>query len=244
MANEQKRIASAAVREAIVEYAREQVGAHYVMGAAGNTPGNADGAWYRPDTVKLHENDPKGKPPFLFAATRSGEKKHVCGGRYSCADVKKLSQGDPANAAHTVKPSGYRWERPARYEGAKDSVFGECCAGIRHFDCIGFVNWVLGHVQQNHRGIPQWIAKTTEVGLTEIQAGDILTTGDHHIGIATSATHVVHASDTQWGVIEQKISTGSWDRYGRVKESFWLKYGLTSEEVIGDAMIVDFGLPE
>ncbi|SRR6266480_3469132 len=49
-----------AKKQQVIDTAREQVdaGAHYLWSAAGNTPGNKDGAWYRPLKAQLHPNLP------------------------------------------------------------------------------------------------------------------------------------------------------------------------------------------
>lgn len=90
---------SLAMRLLVIEEARKQtqMGAHYMWGGAGNTPGQSDGAWYRSDHVKLHENvpnldDPDQKPagdstrihvPTLFAAYVNSSDQGVlaCAGR-------------------------------------------------------------------------------------------------------------------------------------------------------------------
>jgi len=94
MASEEVRIAQLSV----IGPAREQAnaGAHYLWSAAGNTPGNSDGAFYRPSKVQLHENvpeetsssagvQPKSAPftPMLFAgfAHTSDQGTLSCAGR-------------------------------------------------------------------------------------------------------------------------------------------------------------------
>src|SRR6266480_3895290 len=49
-----------AKKQQVIDTAREQVdaGAHYLWSTAGNTPGNKDGAWYRPQKAELHPNVP------------------------------------------------------------------------------------------------------------------------------------------------------------------------------------------
>ena len=49
-----------AKKQQVIDTAREQVdaGAHYLWSAAGNTPGNKDGAWYRTLKAQLHPNLP------------------------------------------------------------------------------------------------------------------------------------------------------------------------------------------
>ena len=94
---------AALIKQAIVDLARQQVGCHYLWGAAGNTPGQSDGAKYRPSYVRLHPNIPdldsgsvngtKGlnpNVPTLFAgwADNSAEGKLICAGR--CALEKEM----------------------------------------------------------------------------------------------------------------------------------------------------------
>ena len=47
-------------KQRLIDKARDQVkqGAHYLWSAAGNTPGNKDGASYRPQQAQLHPNVP------------------------------------------------------------------------------------------------------------------------------------------------------------------------------------------
>jgi cell wall-associated NlpC family hydrolase len=243
MAGADDEIKAEAVKHGIIAIARGQVGAHYVLGAAGATPGNTDGAWYRLNGVKLHGNETKRDGdrtrPILFTATYTGKSAcHVCAGRCDNKEVKARPEGDPENLLHTLRPDGYLWERPDRKMDAAKSVFGESCVGKRHFDCIGFINWVLGNVQQKQWSIASWVEHTEEVPLKTVAAGDVLTTSDH-IGLATDKTTVVHASDTHVGVIETKISAGGWKRCGRLKASFWLRYKLEPGTIDFDVEDVD-----
>lgn len=84
-----------ALKHLVIKTAREQAeaGAHYLWGAAGNTPGQSDGAFYRKDHVRLHANvpdvlDEKATPkykvsaPTLFAAyVEDGQGVLPCAGR-------------------------------------------------------------------------------------------------------------------------------------------------------------------
>lgn len=47
-------------KQRLIDKVREQVklGAHYLWSTAGNTPGNKDGAWYRPEKAQLHPDVP------------------------------------------------------------------------------------------------------------------------------------------------------------------------------------------
>jgi len=93
------------IKQAVIDLARAQVGAHYLWGGAGNTPGNSDGASYRPSHVRLLDNVPdfdkpvkagtfKGVPyvPSLYVAwvDSSDKGKLVCGGRCADGNVQKL----------------------------------------------------------------------------------------------------------------------------------------------------------
>lgn len=87
---------SNALKSLVINAARQQAeaGAHYLWGAAGNTPGQRDGASYRPAHAKLHANVPdvlnermqpeyKVNTPILFAAYVNSSDQGVlpCAGR-------------------------------------------------------------------------------------------------------------------------------------------------------------------
>jgi cell wall-associated NlpC family hydrolase len=237
--NEKERLTSAA-RHEVVSLARSQIGAHYLLGAAGATPGNSDGAWYRKNGVKMHDIAAKGnrkdhgrKCPMVYAAFLQGQDKRVvCGGRYNQKEVDRLPEGDPTNPIHLFLPQVYKWERPSRVIEADKSVWGEACMGIRHFDCVHFVNWVYRFIIHKHFGITRWIktAKEEVKNFANAQPGDILTATKprRHIGIVASPSTVVHASDNQWGVVETNIRDGHWNRCGRLPSSLWLEHLIES----------------
>jgi cell wall-associated NlpC family hydrolase len=231
-------------RQQLIDWAKAEIGSHYLWGAAGNTPGNSDGAFYRPNQVHLHENDtepaPKGcdygrTQDILFAATCFVDGNCVCAGRdehsevrsLPRADVEKLGQLDPKAA------SKYRWPRPYPHiespsdkkHPKKHTKWGESCVGIRHFDCIGFVNWCLAKVGAPHqRSIAQWIHNTHEVSFDDLWPGDILThdePGHHHIGIASGRGIVIHAWCAAQGVVETAIQGKGFTRAGRLPPGFW-----------------------
>lgn len=219
-----------AVRRYFVALARQQIGCHYLWGAAGATPDQQDGAWYRRGAVFMHANDTAGNArdhgrtkPILHAACCRVDGYKVCAGRCDNDIVSILQEGDPDNPAHNRAANQFVWTRPSGVIDARTTVKGQGCEGIRHFDCIGFVNWLISQVvTQVHRSIPQWEQATTNVGFRDVWAGDILTKSGH-IGIAADATHAVHASGTRVGVIENRISGGGWTRCGRMSERFWLR---------------------
>jgi cell wall-associated NlpC family hydrolase len=114
------------------------------------------------------------------------------------------------------------------------NVIGECCVMKRHFDCIGFVSYCFWKVMGYPPGagfisIENWKDNfTTPVApLTALQPGDILFSSENsslapynyrertrptppgtftHIGIALSATQVVHAAGCELGVMVTEIA--------------------------------------
>jgi hypothetical protein len=158
----------------VIELAREQVDvAHFLWGAAGNTPGNSDGAWCFPARIRLHENlpdlekseaPPQSKvsaTPFLLAAWSPVQGKWACGGRDRKAagawpvsntrlqSKKDLKVGDFSTEdleelkTHLADAENFRWPRPLGPVTSKTVVWGESCVGKRHFDCVGLVNWSI-----------------------------------------------------------------------------------------------------
>jgi hypothetical protein len=114
------------LKQLVVKTAREQVtsGAHYLWSTAGNTPGQKDGAKYRPGAAMLHPdvpdlNQPSSQPipkapfsPMAFAAwADTGDGKLVCAGKLLTPDVasRPLALGIPVHDAlkltlKTIKP--------------------------------------------------------------------------------------------------------------------------------------------
>jgi cell wall-associated NlpC family hydrolase len=219
-----------AVRRHFVALARQQIGCHYLWGAAGARPGQQDGAYYRKGSVFMHENDTSGNSrdngrtkPILHAACCRVDGYKVCAGRCDNQIVRVLREGDPANVVHNNTANQFVWTRPDGVINSSKTVKGQGCEGIRHFDCIGFVNWLFSEVVTHaHRSIPQWQQAGRDVGLRDVWAGDILTKPGH-IGIAADATSAVHASGTRVGVIESPLSGSGWTGCYRMSEQYWLQ---------------------
>lgn len=217
-------------RQAVVARARLNIACHYVWGAAGNVPGQSDGAWYRPAAARMHDLvlDPRGDrrypnlhQPIMYAAWCRVDGDKVCAGRTMVAEVKTLAKGDTLNMT-PPDPSLYSWPRPSGVINAPTKVYGESCFGVRHFDCIGFVNYCISVAHKPvWFSIPNCINQTQEVPLTDTWAGDILTIGESHIGIATGNGMAVHARSTEWGVCETAVAGGGWGRCGRFASYFW-----------------------
>jgi cell wall-associated NlpC family hydrolase len=216
------------IREEIVQVAREQIGCHYVWGAAGAVPGSHNGAWYRTNSVLLHANDPNSRNekragglcrPMLYAAWCRVDGDKVCAGRSKNTYVSALPHGqyEPQPPAHYGL---FSWPRPDGLITSKNIVWGESCVGIRHFDCIGFVNWCISEVSRDAwMSINQYIASTKSVDFSAAEPCDIVTIAGKHIGIATGEGTVVHAKGTQYGVVETPLV--GWSRCGRLPRRYW-----------------------
>jgi len=224
-------------RQLIADFASDFSGSHYLWGAGGSTPGNADGVFYRAAVVTLHPAQTDPKDPKIFTATCSVDGKSVCAGRF-----KKIRGGRLANSTDQdlvaylnglagQKPDQwepyFQWFSPRMMEGKKLSrqlVWGEDCRARRHFDCISFVNFVLSRttIRSNwSMNIDQYNAQTQEVDRRAPPvAGDILTRGNHHIGLLDSDGQVIQAEDSANGVHgETRYNPMEWSRRGRLADS-------------------------
>jgi cell wall-associated NlpC family hydrolase len=142
-------------------------------------------------------------------------------------------------------PWMYLWPRPMRNidnNTGGDVVWGEPCSGVMHFDCVGLINWCLSKLcgnpiqneiyhynnttkddsTVNQEGGYGW---TTRVqGTSDYQPGDILTVGNHHIGMV-SFDGIVQAADTPLGVIAGQGYGGGWTHHMRLSDYFWVAQG-------------------
>lgn len=127
--------------------------------------------------------------------------------------------------------------RRAFGQGEKGNLaWGQSCAGIRHFDCITFINyclWQLTGIKYSFE-IIQWRDNPTMTGAKvfdlsavgssfKIEDGDILIKmkpGEHqHIAFVSKDKQVVEAKDTKNGVVASKIGEykpTSWTHLARV----------------------------
>jgi len=255
------------LKQQLINEARNQVGAHYLWSAAGNTPGNKDGASYRPLKAELHPNVPdfeavsrdrfaaaskfRVQAPMLFTAyaDTSDFGLLACTGRAAmittplaladmnsnlgrALDLKWKSLTDKQvdelqqNAA---TPDSFRWPRPnsSLNNGSvhRSTVWGESCVGVRHFDCIGFVNWCLSEVltQPVQYGIPNFVSGAVgkKIPTANADLGDIVTIGADHIGFVSEAGTVIEARDATSGVVEQPFSPARWTQCFRLPDSMW-----------------------
>lgn len=230
------------LRSRIRSLAVGQVGAHYVWGGYGNTPGSSPDANTFPggfgQRVHLWANDPapnaedhgRSQPIMNAAYTNITGTVHVCGGRYRRVNG---IQADLTSEASAALREVYLWPRPNDRIDSHQVVWGESCVGVRHFDCIGFVNWVLWKVlgRPVQFSIEQWRqdSRTTQVAINaaSLTEGDLLFAAhaggegnnQNHIGIYVGGGRVVHARSYTIGVEETPLIGGgtTWDRAGAVR---------------------------
>lgn len=223
----------------IVGTATSLVGSHYLHGGCGNKPGWKDGHPYFPARVRMHENvlNPPGRlhdqPPrqVIFAAVCESDHRMICAGRSEQhlrkrAEVSTL-RNDTLLANQMQRPWEVLWPRPnGPATGAM--VFGEACMDIRHFDCIGLVNycvWRTTGVANHHPSIAQvftwWMRHFagSPIGTAEVQPGDIAIWGNTHIGIVIDAGQMVHAKSELYGVVAEHYGSGK--AFLRPTESFF-----------------------
>ena len=191
-------------------------------------PGTPNGAWYRTNAVLLHANDlnPRNERradglvrPIMYAAWCRVDGDKVCAGRSLDPAVAVRPHG--ALQRDTMpNPQSSTWPRPDDLINGTATVWGECCVGIRHFDCIGFVNWCISTAHRPMQfSITNAISQTRDVSFGDVWAGDLVTIGTHHIGIATGAGTVVQAKGTKYGVVESALQ--GFTRCGRLPAFFW-----------------------
>ena len=121
-------------RQAVVARARLNIACHYVWGAAGNVPGQSDGAWYRPAAARMHDlvleppdrRYPNLHQPIMYAAWCRVDGDKVCAGRTMVAEVKTMAKGDTLNMT-PPDPSLYSWPRPSGVINAPTKVYGGSC---------------------------------------------------------------------------------------------------------------------
>ncbi|HEX2798825.1 MAG TPA: hypothetical protein VHQ44_04055 [Thermoanaerobaculia bacterium] len=95
-------------------------------------------------------------------------------------------------------------------------MWGEPCNGKRHFDCVGFLNWILSNAfgsafvwnisdyrtryasQNQHFDL---VAERFNPQSHKLLPGDIAVSGTEHIGFVVSPNELVEAMDARHGVV-------------------------------------------
>jgi cell wall-associated NlpC family hydrolase len=218
-------------RNQVVSVAQEAVGAHYLHGSFGNHPSACNGHPARDSRLRLADNryqDQAIGAITIHTAWTNVEGPKYCWGRphnhqvAATPQVPAATLRNPAalrQLAESANLSGYRW--PRTDNGRQGTViFGEACEGKRHFDCIGFVNWVMFRIfgtqtirdiaacrqyaqaeQREHPELAQ--------ALIRKQPGDIIIFSINHIGIAVSGQEMVEANGEYLGLIRGPIRQGT-----------------------------------
>ncbi len=258
-------------RQKVIDLARTFNGSHYLWGSAGATPGFQDGSPHRPGSVSLARPSLDPHSPCLNAAQCSVSGYYVCAGRCVKAhgpivqpsDLTgrwNLDLGDFLTTFRAegwkVYMLGYADEKRSyflnltprvvigsnideRYQGR--IVWGEDCRWKRHFDCIGFINYVFNKTAPNiyskdklwSANIEQWVNSTQEVNLdSPAVPGDILFRGGvnkktgtmeyHHIALLAEDNYVVQAEQAVTGVHDDSpYIAKEWDFRRRLGDQFF-----------------------
>lgn len=224
-----------------------QEGCHFVNGARGDTPGNADTPLAGPkDSVTLATLNSTTASPMVQAA-KSWKGDAVCKGRFRkvggkilpksssalskyLKDVKGMAKAVPQAALPPMSVSSQgHLLTPRSVNGG--IILGETCIGRRHFDCVDFVNFcysiALGRkwqfsLDQYSKGIAGKTAKTKRINL---RSGDIILRGTAHSGIVYKRSdgkwRVLEAPGGDDGLIDSPFFERDWDE--RVRVSFFRK---------------------
>jgi hypothetical protein len=244
----------------LLELAKTFVGCHYLNGAYGAYPtgDNGDGGPIRKGGVFLIADpkrlDPKvdaQKTGFAVKAATMFTKgtQCVCAGSYAKIPGGRRASPDDWDLKNYLSklgpdpkqwPNHYEIYTPRRAYGQGQNgvlVWGEDCTGIRHFDCISYVNYCLWKLtgvpysfeifqwkdKDSGAGKSQWKSRWTGAtvyrisafpqGLT-LQDGDIVAgtnENPEHIGFVSANGTVYQAQDTTKGVhADSKFNPGSW----------------------------------
>lgn len=221
------------------------MGAHYLKGARGGIPGEGpavgrevrlkeDSKW---DTLRVHTGTNslqncygrwKTVNGFLFQVGSSELarlKDYVADNKGTPMDSWPFFPDPPTFGAQLF---------PRRLGGAGSGIAAaEDCRGKRHFDCIGFIYWVLHEISptvewENHsisnyeQGFKQ-VEKMGRLQADELKHGDIVTRTDSspkHIGFISFGNKVVHASMESIGMKIESYNREDWTGVSRVKDAY------------------------
>lgn len=245
----------AETRKKIVDLARTFVAdAHYLWGTGGNTPGLSDGNKGGGKTsaakIRKYSLDEKANARDTMLAVSTAVQPvfggyNTCAGRCNrfrgassidleaylnarradSADGKAEQNWSGAGPGNKLHPRKYHF-RNGLAEGGK-VVWGESCFGVRHFDCIGLVNYCYAMFWKSGGAFGRDIADmaTFNAGNVPItNANDLMDADilikppDKHIALLYNAGgdnwRVVQASQTQDGLSDTEAYDASkWSRY-------------------------------
>lgn len=234
-------------RQSIVNEARSHVGiAHYLWGAAGNTPGLSDGAKYRPAIVKMQADSFNLSDPSVLTAFTTVGGLNTCAGssnNFPQQSIQQTSDYLKTGAAliqNNLTPRTYKFNGQPTTIGLAHNgiVWGEACTSKKHFDCIGFINYCISKfwAAQSIFGtdIKSLMTNPNLLGFVEVSdPTDILNAdvigqfdsrlGWHHIGMvymSGKTAKVVQAVDSPVGVSDSDTyNTTSWTKRVRLMDT-------------------------
>ncbi|HEY3928450.1 MAG TPA: NlpC/P60 family protein [Candidatus Koribacter sp.] len=210
----------------IVNFARTLLNSHYIWGAAGNTPNASDGIGSRTSHVTLAPNSLDPHSPSVFAAQCTTLSTHyVCAGRYRHLQGGRQAGASDWDLNHYLdelrkQPSEAMWCPYANYftprlvqgdntiESRGKIIWGEDCRYVRHFDCVGFTNFVITKTCFDCQlDISAYRSKPWLTAIDKAAAnvpGDIVFRDNDHIGFLTEKGTVIQAQDAANGVHESE----------------------------------------
>lgn len=210
----------------IVQLARRQVGEHYLWGGRGEIPGVGTGCSLPARNVRMAPDSFDPNAPIvrtaihpLFNAYCAGRWGAKPGGRaFGPRDTDLLSYLEKQKFKPPETVQDYFGFTPRKVSGGQYTdtalVWGEPCNGKRHFDCVGFLNWILSNAFSRAFvwDISDYRTKYASQGLDliadrfnpqsqKLLPGDIAVSGTEHIGFVLSPNELVEAMDARDGVV-------------------------------------------
>lgn len=212
----------------IVQLARRQVGEHYLWGGRGEIPGGgtacslpARNVSMAPDSFDQHAPIVRTAIHPLFNAYCAGRWGTKSGGRpFDPRDTDLINYLEQQKFKPPERVQDYFGFTPRKVSGGQYTdialVWGEPCNGKRHFDCVGFLNWILSNAfgsafvwnisdyrtryasQNQHFDL---VAERFNPQSHKLLPGDIAVSGTEHIGFVVSPNELVEAMDARHGVV-------------------------------------------
>jgi len=242
----------AQIRKSIVDLARTFVAAaHYLWGTGGNEPGQANGnpgggktaaAKLRDYSLNAGETARDKVLAVRTAVQPTFDGYNTCAGRSSrfsetpdlnafvtsCQDAiakgkTNQTSWDGAGAGKNLFPRKYYFR--GNIQNAGNVTWGEACDDVRHFDCVGLVNYCYAkHWYQPNFGLGISLFRNANQGTTEINdakdlmdADILIKPGDGHIGMlyqGSAGWYVVQAVGTAKGLTDtDRFDAANWDRF-------------------------------
>ena len=138
----------------IVQLARRQVGEHYLWGGRGEIPGGGTACSLPSRNVRMAPDSFDPRAPIVrtafhpvFDASCAGRWGAKPGGRpFNPRDTDLIGYLEQQKFKPPESVQDYFGFTPRRVSGGHYTdtalVWGEPCDGKRHFDCVGFLNWI------------------------------------------------------------------------------------------------------